>query len=76
VRQKLPEQEHDLGLQAAVARGWWWTHNHMTVAIGFNPALNSCELRIGNQFSPAAQIKTSLCRLRWELNRHRCHCRH
>ena len=56
-----------------MTRGGWRTHNDVAVAVGFNPAFELRELRIGQKLSPSVQVEN---RLRFVLREFDCQCWH
>jgi hypothetical protein len=62
------QQVGDLALAVGVGESWRWTHDDVSVSIGFDPIGECGQARIGQDFGPAGKVKRGLSLEIWKLD--------
>ena len=62
------QQVGDLALAVGVGESWGWTHDDMSVSIGFDPIGEFGQARIGQDFGPAGNVKRGLSLEIWKFD--------
>jgi hypothetical protein len=62
------QQVGDLALAVGVGESWRWTHDDVSVSIGFDPIGEFGQSRIGQDFGPPGKVKRGLSLEIWKLD--------
>jgi hypothetical protein len=62
------QQVGDLALAVGVGESWRWTHDDVSVSIGFDPIGEFGQARIGQDFGPPGKVKRGLSLEIWKLD--------
>ena len=62
------QQVGDLTLAVGVGESWRWTHDDVSVSIGFDAVGEFGQVRIGQDFGPPGNVKRGLSLEIWELD--------
>jgi hypothetical protein len=68
VREEGLQQVGDLALAVGVGESWRWTHDDVSVSIGFDPIGEFGQARIGQDFGPPGNVKRGLSLKIWKLD--------
>ena len=66
--QEALQERGDTSLAAGMTRSWRWTHDDVTVSIGFDPLGEFGQVPIGQDFGPAGNVKRGLRLEIWKFD--------